>query len=160
MKGHIVTEELIEQMRKLRQDGMSCRQAARELGISKTTVCKYTQQGQKPTQRKPRLCITLCPPQVQEHRDVLYDVEISLVRKHPDLVIRAQLDHRPTYSDMMALCKQHDLPAVDFEDDRGTKMEDRIYHGTVYAGCSRAFYLARFTIQRLKGDVRIEDFFR
>jgi len=162
MNGHIVTEEQIEKMHAMRQDGMTCRQIALALGLSKTTVSNHTRGGVKKQKSKRDEIRELfqAVSQVQARGDTLYDVKIYYVRKRPDLVIYKQLDHRPTYTDMMLLCKMHGLNAVDFEDDRGTKMDDPIYHGTIYMPQSRNFPLARFTIRRLKGEVYLEDFFR
>ncbi len=162
MNGHIVTEELIEKMQAMRQDGMTCRQVALALGLSKTTVSNHTreQAKRKKSKRDELRRLFQAAAQCEKRGDTLYDVKIYYVRKHPDLVIYKQLDHRPTYTDMMLLCKTHGLNAVDFEDDRGTKMDDPVYHGTVYMPQSRNFPLARFTIRRLKGEVYLEDFFR
>ena len=160
VKEYIITEELKQKMRKMRQEGMSCRQVANLLGIGKTTVSKYSMDlciGKKRTKTHP------IPP-IKVHSKVrsgvLYNVKFYFIQGHRGLVIEKKLDHRPVYSDMMAICKEYGLPAVDFEDDRGTKIDDRIYHGTAYTNGSRAFYLARFTIERLRGDVYPEDFWR
>lgn len=162
MSGYIVTEELAEQMRQMKTDGMTCRQIAQVMGVSKSTVSAHIR-ANKRRKKTPRdelrelLRTVSC---FEKQHDALYDVKIYLIQKRPDEVIYERLDHRPTYSDMMLICKRNGLNAVDFEDDYGTKMDDRVYHGTVYMPRSRSFPLARFTICRLKGDVYIEDFFR
>ena len=158
VQRHSATEEQIKKMREFKQKGMSCRQIAQRMGFGKSTVSEYTKDLSSA-----RKCRRLPPPPVKpavQRHDALYDVKIYLVRKRPDLRIHVRLDHRPTYTDMMRICSHYGLRASDFADDRGTGIDDRIYHGTVYTSNSGNFPLARFTICHLRGEVYIEDFFR
>ena len=161
-RGHIVSEEMVQQMHNMRKDGMTCRQIAAELHLSKSTVSRHTRNMQvvKKTELEHLRDLMQAAKSYRKRTDTLYDVRIYYIRKRPDLVIHTQLDHRPTYTDMMLLCKLHGLDAVDFADDHGTKIDDPVYHGTVYMPQSRTYPLARFTIKRLRGEVYLEDFFR
>ena len=162
MNKRIVTEKEIEKMQELKKRGLSCRQSAQMLNLSKSTVSIYTKAGYCAGKRETDVWMQTLRQATagRQRHDALYDVQIYAIRKKPQLVIVERLDHRPTYTDMMRICLENGLKAVDFEDDRGTKIDDYIYHGNVYMSQSHNAPLARFTIQRLKGEVYIEDFFR
>ena len=158
-REHCVTEELAKQMRARRAQGETCAQIGRTMGFSKSTVSNYT--GYNCLQERTKKEKVMQPAaQPQKRNDVRYWVEIHHVRSRPDLRVFALLDHRPVYSDMMRLCHAHGIDAVDFSDDKGTRPQDRVYHGNVYLAKTQMYALARFTVRRLRGAVYLEDFFR
>jgi hypothetical protein len=155
-REHCVTEELAKQMRVRRARGETCAQIGRAMGFSKSTVSNHTGCGCMHKRGKDEPL----QPARQQKSDARYWIEIHHVRSRPDLRVFALLDHRPVYTDMMRLCHAHGIDAVDFADDKGTRPQDRVYHGSVYLAKTQMYALARFTIRRLRGAVYLEDFFR